>query len=119
MRMITRLQDLYAALLTAVVAAAKHQYQDLYAALLTAVVAAAISRSVCRPADRRGGSSKAPISRSVCRPADRRGSSTKAPMIAAMVMGKTLEEDFQKEHKNSNGCTSSRSVCRDGHGENT
>jgi hypothetical protein len=29
-----------------------------------------------------------------------------------MVMGKTLEEDFQKEHKNSNGCTSSRSVCR-------
>ena len=27
-------------------------------------------------------------------------------------MGKTLEEDFQKEHKNSNGCTSSRSACR-------
>ena len=43
----------------------------------------------------------------------RRGSSTNAPIIeAAMVMGKTLEEDFQKEHKNSNGCTSSRSVCR-------
>ena len=33
-------------------------------------------------------------------------------LYAAMVMGKTLEEDFQKEHKNSNGCTSSRSVCR-------